>query len=259
MAALLQFSPASAQNEAPAPAPAPAQQPAPAGVPSPVQLSDQQINLIVNAVTGAVLSQMKASEPKAAPAAPAAAQTTVRSAEEGISSYLHQMQTELVEKLGITLSAFPALGEHVSSVLPRVDGGPRGLNLLEFFGYMAMVFAVGAALGYGASILARRLLPGSEPKAGPASVGQTLRRALASLIGLALFLALTSYVSSTFAHGMGTQGTVAQLILSSGQRFAVFFTLFLIWFRPSEPAYRIVPLDGADAKLVMRLFVVMRP
>jgi small-conductance mechanosensitive channel len=263
-ALLLQVSAAVAQAEAPAQvtvpaqASAPAQLPTPAQAPPPVQLSDEQINLIVNAVTGAVLGQMKAGQQPAAPAPPRPAAAAVQSTEEDLVPYLRRQQTEFFDKFSRTLRAYPALAEHLGSIISRVDGGPRGLGPLAFLGYMAAIFFTSAALAYGAALAARRLLPGSEPKAGPASVGQTLRRAIASLIGLALFLAVTNYAHSTFSHGMGTQGMVAQWILTSGGHFAVFYTLFLIWFRPGEPAYRIVPLDGNDAKLAMRLFVVMQ-
>lgn len=53
------------------------------------------------------------------------------------------------------------------------------------------------------------------------------------------------------------QGTVGQWMMAGAAKFALFYTLFLIWFRPAEPAYRIVPLDGPDARLAMRLFVIV--
>lgn len=175
-----------AQTTATAPPAAPPAAAAPA--PTPVKLSDEQLNQIVRAVTGAVLTDLKA-----APAAPAPARAPVTPPSDGdsptasaesISNYLIQKELEFIEKLGTTVRAYPVLVEQVGSIVERVDGGARGRSTLGFLLYVAGVFALATALAHGAAAAARRLLPGSEVAGGPASVAQTLRRALASLIGL---------------------------------------------------------------------------
>lgn len=223
---------------------------------TPVQLKDDQLNQIVRAVTSAVLADLKTA-PAQAPAAPPPATTSTATSAEGIAHYLEQKQLEFLGQLGTTLRAFPALADQVRSIIERVDGGVRGLSTLEFLGVMAAILAGAAAAGYAVAAVARRLLPGTEPKAGPATVGQTIRRAVASLAGLAAFWVATSLASSQFAHGMGMQGTVAHWMLVGGRNFALYYTLILILFRPSEPAYRIVPLDRDDAKRAMRMFLIV--
>lgn len=230
-----------------------AQAPAPA---TPVQLSPEQLNQIVTAVTGAVLSQMKAAPP--APAAPPPAPAaTGESSMEGFTAYLQQKEEQFFDQLGATFAAYPDLGAHVGSMIERVDGGARGLSTLAFLATMAGLLAAATALAFGTAVAARRLLPGGEPEGGPASIGQTLRRGVASLAGFGVFWLVTAYAASRFTHGMGMQGTVAQWMLMGAAQFAFYYTLLLIWFRPADPTYRIVPLDGADARLAMRLFVIV--
>ncbi|MCA3555418.1 mechanosensitive ion channel family protein [Aestuariivirga sp.] len=226
---------------------------------TPVQLSDEQVNQIVKAVTGAVLNDLKASAQAPAPAAPApppAPGSDAASAEE-FAEYLQQKQLAFFEQFNATLRAYPALADHVGSIIERVDGGPTGRSTLAFLGFVAAIIAAGVALAYGATAAARRLLPGTEPKSGPASIAQTLRRAAANLIGLALFWMVTAYCSAKFFHGLGMQGTVGQWMLMGAGHFALYYTVLLIWFRPAEPEYRIVPLEGADTKPTMRLFVTV--
>jgi small-conductance mechanosensitive channel len=246
---MLQFSAAFAQSETAAPATAPP--------PVHVQLSDEQINLIVNAVTGAVLNQMKDAQQSAASAPSTAAVQGNKSAEERFASYLQQKLVEFFEKFNTTLRAYPALVDQIGSIISRVDGRPWGFGPLAFLGIIAAILALATALAYGAAAAARRLLPGTESKGEPASVAQTLRRAIATLIGVAIFLSVTAYASSKYSHGMGMQGMVAQWMLSGAGQFALFYILFLILFRPAEPVYRMVPLENGDAKRVMRLFVTM--
>ncbi|WP_161957146.1 mechanosensitive ion channel family protein [Aestuariivirga litoralis] len=229
-----------------------AQAPAPA---TPVQLSPDQLNQIVTAVTGAVLTQMKAAPP--APAAPPPAPASATDSMEGFSAYLQQKEEEFFDQLNATFGAYPDLGAHVGSIIERVDGGPRGLSTLAFLAEMAGIIAAAVALAYGAALAARRLLPGNEATGGPASIGQTLRRGVANLIGLGLFWAVVAFAAARFSHGLGMQGTVAQWILMGAAQFALYYTLMLIWFRPAEPGYRIVPLESADARLAMRLFVIV--
>ena len=224
---------------------------------APVTLSDVQVNQIVKAVTGAVLNELKASPPAVTPAPrPPAPSSNSASADE-IADYLQQKQYEFFEQFNATLRAYPALADHVGSVVERVDGGPKGRSTLAFLGFVAAILAIAVALAYGAVAAARRLLPGTEPKGGAASITQTLRRATANLIGVVLFWTVTAYASDKFFHGLGMQGTVGQWLLMGAGQFALYYTLLLIWFRPAEPAYRIVPLEGADAKLAMRLFVIV--
>jgi small-conductance mechanosensitive channel len=224
---------------------------------APVELSDQQVNQIVKAVTGAVLNELKTGQPAAAPVAQPAAPDSGAARSEKFVAFVQRKQFEFFEQLSATLRAMPALADQLGSIVERVDGGPKGRSTLAFLGFVAAIFAVAVALAFCAAAAARRLLPGSEPASGPASVTQTLRRAAASLIGLALFWTVTAFASASFFHGLGMQGMVGQWLLLSGGHMGLFYTLFLIWFRPSEPDYRIVPLEGEDAKRVMRLFVTV--
>ena len=59
--------------------------------------------------------------------------------------------------------------------------------------------------------------------------------------------------------GVDMQSQVGRWLLMSGAQFAFFYAVFLIFFRPSEAAYRIVPLDAGDARLAMRLFMTCSP
>ena len=219
---------------------------------APITLSDGQVNQIVQQVTGAVLKELQAGKPAAAPASPAA-----DAIEEDFISFLQTKESEFFERFETTLRAYPALMAEIGSIISRVDGRPQGRGPLAFLGVVATILGLATALGYGAAWLARRMLPGTEAKAGSARIGQTLRRATANVIGFAVFWAVTAYAASKVFSGMGMQGTVGQWMLMGGAQFALFYTAFLIWFRPTEPAYRIVPLDGRDATLAMRLFAIM--
>ena len=224
-----------------------------------VQLSDEQVNQIVKAVTGAVLNDLKASPQTrvTAPALPPPASGAQAARAEEFASFLKRKQFEFFEQFNATLRAFPALADHIGSIIERVDGGPKGRSTLGFLGFVAAIIAIAVALAHGAVAAARRLLPGSEPKGGPARVAQTLRRTAANLIGLAVFWTVTTYASAKFFHGLGMQGTVGQWMLMGAGQFGLYYTLLLIWFRPAEPAFRIVPLEGTDTKLAMRMFVTL--
>jgi small-conductance mechanosensitive channel len=235
MALLLPVSAARAQEEAP------------------VTLSEGQVNQIVEQVTGAVLKEMKAGQPPAAPVAPTPGETL----EEGFAPYLQEKGFQFFEQFENTLRAYPALAGEIGSIISRVDGRPQGHGPVAFLGVVALIFAGAAALGYGTSWLARWLLPGTEATDGTATIGQILRRATASMIGFAAFWMVTVYTATRLFNGIGMQGTVGHWLLMGGAQFALFYTLFLIWFRPAEPAYRIVPLDDGDARLAMRLFATM--
>lgn len=226
---------------------------------APVQLSDAQLNQIVRSVTGAVLNELKAvpEPPGQAPPAPQPPMRSGAGPEEGFAAFLQEKEFQFFEQLESTILAYPALAGEVGEILSRIDDRPQGRGPLGFLGFLAVIFMVAAGLAYAAAAAARRLLPGAEPQGGPASVGQTFRRAVASLIGFGLFWTVTAFASARLFSGMGMQGTVGHWILMSGGQFALFYTLFLIWFRPAEPAYRIVPLDGTDARLAMRLFATM--
>jgi small-conductance mechanosensitive channel len=232
---LLSFSAACAQGEAP------------------VALSDGQVNQIVQQVTGAVLKELKAAPPVAAPSR----STPAVAIEEDFIAFLQTKESEFFERLENTLRAYPELAAEIGSIISRVDSRPQGRGPLAFLGVIAATIALAMALGYGAVRLARWLLPGTEAKAGAASIGQTLRLATANMIGFVVFWATTAYAAAKIFNGMGMQGTVGHWMLMGAAQFALFYTIFLIWFRPAEPAYRIVPLDGRDAKLAMRLFTTM--
>lgn len=221
---------------------------------APVTLTDGQVNQIVQQVTGAVLREMKAGQPADAPASPA----PVKTLEEGFASYLQAEGIQFFEQFENTLRAYPALADEIGSIISRVDGRPQGRGPLAFLGVVAVIFAGAVALGNGASWLARWLLPGTQAKEGAAaSISQILRRATANMIGFAAFWMVTAYAATKLFNGVGMQGTVGHWLLMGGAQFALFYTLFLIWFRPAETAYRIVPLDDSDARLAMRLFATM--
>ena len=226
---------------------------------APASLTDEQVNQIARSVLGLLLKDVKGAQQAPAPAAapPASSSASASAGEEDFAAYLQAKEQEFFEKLNATMGAYPALAEQVNSIIDRIDGGARGLSTFAFLWVVAGIFACAGALFYVTSLAARRLLPGSEPKAGPATISQTLRRAFANMIGLAAFWGVTAYASTYFAHGLGMQGTVGQWMLACGAQFALYYTLLLIWFRPSDPAYRIVPLESADAKLTMRLFVIV--
>jgi moderate conductance mechanosensitive channel len=242
-AVLLQFSTASAQTEAP-----------PAASPDAVQLSEEQVNQIVKSVTGAVLDELKAT---AAPPPAVPAEGPDANMEQGLASFMEEQGERFGENLEAALLALPALFAEIGRIIVRLDAAPEGRGALAFLALVASVIAGSMALAYAASAIASWLLPGSVPKGGGADIAQTLRRALANLAGAGLFWLLTSYASRKFFSGLDVQSLVGHWLLAGSAHFALFYTLFLIWFRPSEPAYRIVPLEARDAALAMRLFLIM--
>lgn len=237
--------------------------------PAPVQLSNEQVNQIVQSVTDAVLKQMKAGQPAAEqPAAdqkPADPVTSVldetakpvQAIEGGIASFVQDEEFQVVENFQTTIESFPSLAREVRSIIVRIDHRPQGRGPLGFLGLVAGIFVLAAAVGYAATFLAARLLPGAPPQGGPAGVGEVLRRAAANLLGFGAFVVVTSIASHTLFKGVDIQSQVGHWMLTSGAQFALFYAVFLIFFRPTESAYRIVPLDSGDAKLAMRLFCIV--
>ena len=253
LALLLQISDASAQSTA-----------GPAANSGTVQLSDQQLNQIVQSVTGAVLSQMKAGQPPAGQAGPVAAPAprSSTSVEEGIASFMQKEQAHLVDDFGTAIRAVPAIIQEVGSIAARTDRGPDGRGTFAFLALVAAVFIVGLALGKLATLAAQRWLPGTATKAGAASIGETLRHAGASFAGLAVFWVAISMggrrlFGSPLFGSQDMQAIVGHWLMMAGAQFALLYTILTIFFRPSEPAYRIVPLDGPDARVTMRLFAVI--
>ena len=256
LALLLPFSGAFAQSAA-----------APAGSAATVQLSDQQLNQIVQAVTSAVLKDVKAGQPAAAQAgaatpAAAAPGRASDSLEEGIASFMQKEQAHLLDDFETAFRAVPAIVQEIGSIAARIDQRPDGRGPLAFLALLAAAFAVAVALGQLGVLAARRWLPGSQPTAGAASIGQTLRRAAASLAGLAVFwLALSIagrklFGSPSFGN-QDMQSIVGHWLLLAGAQFGLFYTLLTIFFRASEPTYRIVPLNGPDARVTLRLFATI--
>jgi small-conductance mechanosensitive channel len=255
LALLLPFSAALAQST-----------PAPAGAGATVQLSDQQLNQIVQAVTGAVLKEVKA-----APAAGQAPPTTTPAAapgrksdglEEGVASFLQKEQAHLLDDFETALKGIPGILSGIASIVARIDARPQGQGPLAFLAMVLAAFAAAIALGMLAVAAARRWLPGVAPRGGAASIGETVRHGVASLAGLAVFWLVLSisgrklFGSPAFGS-QDMQAIVGHWLLLAGAQFGLFYTVLTIFFRPSEPAYRIVPLAGPDARVTMRLFAAM--
>jgi small-conductance mechanosensitive channel len=170
------------------------------------------------------------------------------------------MQVEeyfFIDHFGTTLRAFPALFSAIGSVVSRIDARPQGRGLWEFLAVVAVTIAVAAGTGYATTAVAARLLPGVPPSGGAAGIGEVLRRAIANLAGFGLFWLVTAVAARSFFDGGEMQATVGRWLLMSAAQFGFFCTVFLIWFRPKEAAYRIVPLEERDARLAMQLFLVM--
>jgi len=226
------------------------------------QLSDQEVNRIVQTVTTAVLKELRDGQPAAAGPAPAAAPQAAPPApstlsEEGIANFMQEEEYLFLEHAETALGAFPALVSEVGSILSRLDDRPQGRGPLAFLATLAAVFAVAVALGYAATLLAARALPGAPPSGGPAGVAETLRRAAANLAGFAVFWLVTAVAARKLFGGQDMQAFVGHWLVAGGMQFALFYTVFLIFFRPRESAYRIVPLEALDARKAMRLFVVV--
>ena len=159
-----------------------------------MQLSDEQVNQIVQSVTDAVVKQMKAGQPPAGQAA-APAETPTQKAkeifalEEGIATFLQDEEFDLIADFDTALEVLPVAragsGQHRQAPrLPAAGQGPLG-----FLGLIAGIYALAAAIGYAATFVAGRLMRGSPPIGGPASIGETLRRAAANLVGFGAFAA----------------------------------------------------------------------
>lgn len=223
--------------------------------PAPVQLSTQQVDEIVRAVTGAVLQEMQGKA--GTPAAPPAAEQQVRrpaGSGEGLASFLEGQEHLFVEHFETAFRAFPELFEEIASILARLDARPEGLGALSFLAVLAGVFAAALVLGMAGAAIANRLLPGTAPSGGAASIGETLRRAAASLVGFGLFWLVTAIASRKLFNGADMQSFAGHWMLAVGAQLALFYTVLLIFFRPAEPAYRIVPLDEGDSRRAMRFF-----
>lgn len=232
--------------------------------PAPAQISDEQVKQIVQSVTDAVLKQMQAGKPPAGqPAATKPSSDLEDTAkpigviEEGIASFLQYEESRLIADFATAFESFPSLGREVASIVRRLDYRPQGLGPLGFLGLIAGLYLLAAAVGYAATFIAARLLPGTPPQGGPAGVGEVLRRGFANLLGFGAFVLVTSIASHTLFKGVDMQSQVGRWLLMGGAQFALFYAVFLIFFRPAESAYRIVPLDGADARLAMRLFCIV--
>lgn len=223
--------------------------------PAAAQLSDEQVNRIVQTVTTAVLKELKAAEP--ATSTPAGGARPTVNVEEGLVSYLEDEEYLFVEHFETAMRALPELSVEIGSVLSRLDARPQGRGPLALFGTLALVLAAGVALAYAGTMLATRILPGAAPRGGPASVGETLRRAAANLFGYGLFWLVTAIAARKLFQGDDMQAVVGHWVLIAAAQFSFYYTLFLVWFRPAEPAYRIVPLEGHDATLAMRLFTAV--
>ncbi|MFO1088425.1 MAG: mechanosensitive ion channel family protein [Hyphomicrobiales bacterium] len=251
-AALLPFSAAFAQT-APAPSPAP------------VQLSDDQVNRIVQAVKGAVLDELKANQPTPqnadadTPAAPATSgppslAKPSANIEAELVSYLEEEKYLFVEHFETALRAFPDLGSEIGSILSRLDDRPQGRGRGAFFSVVTIALAAAIALAYVVTSFAARLLPMPRAKENDTGVGLVIRRGLVDFAGYGAFWLATIVAARKLFPGHDMQSLVGHWLLWSGAQFALYYTVFLIWFRPADASLRIVPLDDHDARFAMRLF-----
>lgn len=231
--------------------------------PGTVQLSEQQLNQIVQSVTGAVLAQLKSGPPAAEQPKPAAVPARpAASFEDGVATFVEKEQAHLLDDFDRALRAVPVILAEIGSIVARTDARPVGRGPLTFLAIILAVVSGGLAFGRLASAAAARWLPGSVPRGGAASIGETIRHAAASLIGFAgfwLVLAIASrrlFGGQPFA-GQDMQAAVGHWLLTAAGQFGLFYTLLRIFFRPAEPAYRIVPLSGPDAAVTMRLLAIV--
>ena len=232
----------------------------PAATAPTVQLSDQQLNQIVQAVTGAVLKEVRSGQ-QAAPAA-APAPRSADSVEEGIASFVQREQAHLLDDFETALNGVPGIVSEIGSIAGRVDARPDGHGPLAFLLMVAASFAVAVVLGQLAAAAARRWLPGRSPRGGAASIGETARLAVASFAGFAMFwLVLSIAGRNLFGRpvfgSQDMQAIVGHWLLLAGAQFGLIYTFLTIFFRPAEPSYRIVPLAGPDASVTMRLFATV--
>lgn len=212
LALLVPVSAASAQNLAPG---------------APVQLSEEQVNQIVKAVTGAVLNELKASQPTSGPAVPAPSERPAPAkptahAEEGLASLILRQEHLFVEHFETALLAFPDLFAEIGSIVSRLDARPGDSGPLAFLALIAGILIAAAALGYAGAAVASRLLPGASPKGGAAGIGETLRRAAANLAGFGLFWLVLAIASRKLFSGEGMQALVGHWLLSLGMQIALF-------------------------------------
>ena len=227
-----------------------------------MQLSDQQLKQITDAVTGAVLNKLKAPQQEAGQATPKPAVAPDEAGlpaelEQGFTSSMQEQEFLFVANLETALKAVPALFSEMGSILARTDGRPEGPGPLAFLAMVGAVFAAALALGYAGATVAGRSFPGVPPAGGAASVSETLRRAACTLAGFAVFWLVTAIASHKLFAGHDMQSMTGHWLLAGGVQFGLMYTVFLIFFRPGDAAYRIVPLETRDARLAMRLFVTV--
>ncbi len=223
---------------------------------APVQLSDDQVRQIVTSVTGAVLKELRAGD-AVPPATAAPAGGKAASPDEGLAFFLQKQEHLFVNQFETAIGAFPQLFAAIGSIVARLDGGPGGTGILGFITRVAAALAGAVAMGYAGTALANRLLPGTPLHGGAASIGQTLRRAAASMAGFALFWLVTAVASRKLFAGNEMQSLAGHWLLSVSAQLALFYTVLLIFFRPTDPAYRIVPLEARDSGLAMRFFLAV--
>lgn len=230
---------------------------------APLPLSDEQVDRLVSAVKDAVIKELQqngAAGP-AVPATPPAPEATpakpAHDVEASIASYLSEEEHLFVEHFETALGGFPGLGAEMGSIFSRLDARPEGRSLFGFLGLVALSFAASAAAAYAAAFIASRLLPGTVHDSSDPGVGPTARRALVDVAGYLAFWLATSIAARKLFAGTDMQSLTGHWLLWAGTQFAFYYTAFVIWFRPAERRYRIVPLDDDDARSAMRLFAVV--
>ncbi|WP_178131138.1 mechanosensitive ion channel family protein [Reyranella sp. CPCC 100927] len=215
----------------------------------PPGMTQQQFDALVDAISGAVVKKL--TEQGTIARKPGATDTTApaKPSDDG------QFRTEsrvLADRVQVVLGAFPDLFRHTGIVVDQLNR-----RTLERAGTLNvfLLLALAVALALGAELVARwalvgahrGILHGHDAAPGP---WRLLGLAAVDMVPILVLAVAARAVGGWWFAGEDTPARLATLLLFGLVAWRSYVLVFRLWFRPSLPVARIVPVNDADARRI---------
>ena len=215
----------------------------------PPGMTQQQFDALVEAISGAVVKKL--TEQGTIPRKPGPADATAPAKPDDDDKFRTESRV-LADRVQIVLGAFPELFRHTGGLIGQLDRrAAGGTGPVGFFVLLAVVVALALAAELAtrwALVQAHRgILHGHDKAPGP---WRLLGLAAVDTLPILVLAVVARAVGGWWFAGEDTQARLATLVLYGLVAWRSYVLIFRLWFRPSLPVARIVPVDDADARQI---------
>jgi len=212
----------------------------------PPGMTQQQFDALVEAISGAVVKKL--TEQGTIPRKPGPADATAPAKPDDDDKFRSESRM-LADRVQIVFGAFPDLFRHTGELIGQLDRrAAGGTGPVGFFVLLAVVVALSLAAELAtrwALVRAHRgILHGHDDAPGP---WRLLGLAAVDTVPILVLAVVARAIGGWWFGGEDAQARLATLVLYGLVVWRSYVLIFRLWFRPSLPVARIVPVDDADA------------